>query len=126
MMVAKLSNFRVDRQNDVDPTMCSAIPNTVRWKSPEVILGKAFTEAADVYSLGVILSEMDTRKIPFWDCTNTVRIMTEIARGSLNQHFSRLAQRQSVMLPTRVSNLIQIFDPPVLKSLKCWRKPNLN
>ncbi|CAK4147595.1 unnamed protein product [Aphanomyces euteiches] len=107
MMVAKLSNFRVDRQNDVDPTMCSAIPNTVRWNSPEVILGKAFTEAADVYSLGVILSEMDTRKIPFWDCTNTVRIMTEIARGSLKPAF-----QPTCPAPVRhVADACLQFDP---------------
>eukprot|EP01103_Thecamoeba_quadrilineata_P020812 TRINITY_DN914_c0_g1_i1.p1 TRINITY_DN914_c0_g1~~TRINITY_DN914_c0_g1_i1.p1 ORF type:complete len:971 (+),score=312.70 TRINITY_DN914_c0_g1_i1:27-2939(+) len=40
---------------------------TARWTAPEVLQGDTYTEAADVYSYGIILWELATRKIPFDD-----------------------------------------------------------
>eukprot|EP01103_Thecamoeba_quadrilineata_P002229 TRINITY_DN12221_c0_g1_i1.p1 TRINITY_DN12221_c0_g1~~TRINITY_DN12221_c0_g1_i1.p1 ORF type:complete len:1031 (+),score=290.26 TRINITY_DN12221_c0_g1_i1:49-3141(+) len=40
---------------------------TARWTAPEVLSGKTYTAAADVYSYGIILWEIATRKIPFDD-----------------------------------------------------------
>lgn len=40
---------------------------THHWIAPEVLRGEEFSQAADVYSFGVILWEMIHRKIPFQD-----------------------------------------------------------
>jgi tRNA A-37 threonylcarbamoyl transferase component Bud32 len=42
---------------------------THHWIAPEVLRGEEFSQAADVYSFGVILWEMIHRKIPFQDLT---------------------------------------------------------
>ncbi|CAK4084915.1 unnamed protein product [Aphanomyces euteiches] len=47
-MVAKLSNFRLDRKYDVELGMCCAIPFSERWAAPEVLMGEDFTELADL------------------------------------------------------------------------------
>lgn len=56
---AKLSDFGVASTHE---TMASG----VRWMAPEVVLGSAdVDEKADVYSFGVILSELDTHEVPY-------------------------------------------------------------
>jgi serine/threonine protein kinase len=37
-----------------------------RWMAPEVVAGKSYDRAADVYSFGIILWELATWRIP-WD-----------------------------------------------------------
>ncbi|KDO33508.1 TKL protein kinase [Saprolegnia parasitica CBS 223.65] len=63
--VAKLTDFGVARET-CDYTMTAEI-GTVAWIAPEVLKGVYYTEKADVYSLGVLLSEMDTLEIPYAD-----------------------------------------------------------
>ncbi|ETV90771.1 TKL protein kinase [Aphanomyces invadans] len=38
-----------------------------RWMAPEVLQGYGFTTAADIYSFGMLLSEIDTHDIPYND-----------------------------------------------------------
>ena len=42
---------------------------THHWIAPEVLRGEEYSQAADVYSFGIILWEMIHRKIPFQDLT---------------------------------------------------------
>ena len=36
-----------------------------QWMAPEVIEGRSYTEKADVFSYGIILWELLTRRIPY-------------------------------------------------------------
>jgi hypothetical protein len=65
-MHAKLSDFGVSRFKLDDSTMTASVGN-VRWIAPEVLAGQQYDEAVDVYSLGIIFSEIDTQKLPFAD-----------------------------------------------------------
>ncbi|CEG44570.1 tkl protein kinase [Plasmopara halstedii] len=65
-MHAKLSDFGVSRKTFINETMTSGV-GTLLWTAPEIIEGKKYSEKADVYSLGVVLSEMDTCESPFSD-----------------------------------------------------------
>ncbi|GLE05105.1 hypothetical protein PINS_up014089 [Pythium insidiosum] len=67
---AKLSDFGISRNRSVEETMTAGV-GTARWIAPEVILGGHYTEFADIYSFGVVLSELDTCKAPFHDAVNT-------------------------------------------------------
>jgi hypothetical protein len=66
---AKLSDFGISRNRSVEETMTAGV-GTARWIAPEVILGGHYTEFADIYSFGVVLSELDTTKSPFHDAVN--------------------------------------------------------
>ncbi|RHY32250.1 hypothetical protein DYB32_002729 [Aphanomyces invadans] len=61
--VAKLTDFGVSRETSED-TMTAEI-GTVAWIAPEVLKGIYYSEKADIYSLGVLMSEMDTAEVPY-------------------------------------------------------------
>ncbi|CAK4622856.1 unnamed protein product [Aphanomyces euteiches] len=105
-MVAKLSNFRLDRKYDVELGMCCAIPFSERWAAPEVLMGEDFTELADLYSFGLILSELDTRAIPYND-ERYPHFFVKIAKGILKPTF-----QPTCPAPVRhVADACLQFDP---------------
>ncbi|KAF1327738.1 Tkl protein kinase, partial [Globisporangium splendens] len=61
---AKLTDFGVSRELDEDQTMTGEI-GTVSWIAPEVLRGERYTEKADIYSFGVIMTELDTCSRPY-------------------------------------------------------------
>ncbi|EQC28270.1 TKL protein kinase [Saprolegnia diclina VS20] len=64
-MQAKVSDFGVAR-NVTTATMTQGV-GSYRWTAPEVLEGKRYGVAADVYSFGMILSELDTHHVPYYD-----------------------------------------------------------
>jgi tRNA A-37 threonylcarbamoyl transferase component Bud32 len=71
---AKLSDFGVSREFNMDATMTGGI-GTVAWIAPEVLRGERYSEKADIYSYGVILSEMSTHEKPFDGVTNALVVL---------------------------------------------------
>ncbi|CAH0513557.1 unnamed protein product [Peronospora belbahrii] len=61
---AKLTDFGVSRELREDQTMTAEI-GTVSWIAPEVLRGERYSEKADVYSFGVIMTELDTCRRPY-------------------------------------------------------------
>ncbi|RLN32644.1 hypothetical protein BBJ28_00000433 [Nothophytophthora sp. Chile5] len=62
---AKLSDFGTSRFRSLDNTMTAGV-GTGRWLAPEVITGDSnYGPAADIYSFGVLLTELDTHEIPY-------------------------------------------------------------
>ncbi|GAB9477727.1 Tkl protein kinase, partial [Globisporangium polare] len=91
---AKLSDFGISRDRPVEETMTAGV-GTARWIAPEVVLGGHYTESADIYSYGVVLSELDTCKAPFHDAQNTngakmqdVTILQLVSAGKLQPSFT--------------------------------------
>ncbi|CAH0522358.1 unnamed protein product [Peronospora belbahrii] len=71
---AKLSDFGVSREWQVDMTMTAGI-GTMAWIAPEVLRGERYTEMADIYSFGVILAELATCIKPFDGITNALIVL---------------------------------------------------
>jgi len=93
-MNAKLTDFGVSRER-VDDLMTNAV-GTSLWMAPEVMLGGRYDCKADVFSFGVVLSELDTHFMPYANVRNpTGRKPTEaailqmVAVGELQAEFSR-------------------------------------
>jgi len=91
---AKLSDFGISRNRSYTETMTAGV-GTARWIAPEVILGGHYTEFADIYSFGVVLSEIDTCKPPYHDAVNTnggkmqdVTILQLVSAGKLTPSLS--------------------------------------
>ncbi|KDO33503.1 TKL protein kinase [Saprolegnia parasitica CBS 223.65] len=74
--VAKVTDFGTSRETS-EETMTSEI-GTVAWIAPEVLKGVRYTEKADMYSLGVLISEMDMMEIPY---SNIHRLLPESCLG---------------------------------------------
>ncbi|OQR84222.1 protein kinase [Achlya hypogyna] len=62
---AKISDFGLSREKAMDDTM--SVTGTPLWLPPEMIRAERYSEKADVYSFGIVLSELDTRRIPYHD-----------------------------------------------------------
>lgn len=58
----KITDFDQIREHDHTTTMSGA--GTYAWMAPEVIIKKHFSKASDIWSYGVVLWEILTRKIP--------------------------------------------------------------
>lgn len=63
-LTAKLSDFGLSREFQFDQTMTGGV-GTLLWTAPEVLRGEKYSEKADIYSFGIVLSELDTCLPPF-------------------------------------------------------------
>ncbi|KAF0688707.1 hypothetical protein As57867_019627, partial [Aphanomyces stellatus] len=67
----------------------------VRWMAPEVFLDTHYDTCADMYSFGVVLSELATHRIPYEGLTNTrgapmrfLAIVNGVVNGTLKPEFT--------------------------------------
>ncbi|KAF1317391.1 Tkl protein kinase, partial [Globisporangium splendens] len=61
---AKLSDFGLSRERSFEETMTMGV-GTLLWTAPEVLRGDRYSEKADIYSYGIVLSELDTCLPPY-------------------------------------------------------------
>ncbi|OQS05551.1 kinase [Thraustotheca clavata] len=102
---AKLTDFGVSRQ-ETQETMTVGV-GTYRWMAPEILEGSQYTVAADVYSFGMVLSELDTHLIPYSDKVGPkgrplvdTTIIGMVMNGSIQPTFSEKC-------PAQVKNLAE-------------------
>jgi eukaryotic-like serine/threonine-protein kinase len=62
---AKVTDFGIARAGASDMTQTGSILGTAQYLSPEQAQGHPVTEASDLYSVGVVLYEMLTGRVPF-------------------------------------------------------------
>ncbi|POM78567.1 TKL protein kinase [Phytophthora palmivora] len=107
-MKAKVTDFGASRYKSVDETMTAAV-GTGRWLAPEVISGSGkYDQSVDVFSFGVVLSEMDTHSIPYDDVRgangnrlNDIAILQLVATGKLRPRFGASCPPELRMLAER-------------------------
>jgi len=104
-LTAKLTDFGVSRFHSENNTMTIGV-GTSRWLAPEVILGQSnYGPEADMYSFGVVLSELDTHELPYDDARTeegaplpNVAILQLVALGELKPSFSNDSSRPAELL----------------------------
>jgi len=61
---------------------------TPMWMAPEIIMGRKYTEKADVYAFGIILWEILTRQEPYED-KEPMQIVVEVVNQNLRPHIPK-------------------------------------
>lgn len=92
---AKVCDFGLARCCTMTSTMTRGVGSTL-WLAPEVILGKRhYNDRADVYSFGVLLSELDTHQLPYREIREMegsvlgdLTIRSRVSAGELKPTFS--------------------------------------
>jgi serine/threonine protein kinase len=93
-MEAKLTDFGVSRHRSDGLMTCNV--GTSLWMAPEVMMGGQYDEKADVFSFGVLLSELDAHVTPYANVVNPsngrrlveTAILQMVAGGTLQVEFS--------------------------------------
>ncbi|KAG1687758.1 hypothetical protein DVH05_004627 [Phytophthora capsici] len=99
---AKLTDFGISKER-LDQTMTAGV-GTCLWMAPEVMMGEKYDVKADIFSLGVMLSELDVHTLPYAQAkernlTSTGRKMADatllqkIASGEVQVEFSEMNPR---------------------------------
>ncbi|KAE9194838.1 hypothetical protein PF005_g17530 [Phytophthora fragariae] len=95
-LAAKLIDFGVSRTCEDGVGTMTAGVGTHYWIAPEILEGKRYSQQADIYSFGVVLSELDTYRTPFADVVTLegkkpkpVQILHWVLDGRLSPAFSQ-------------------------------------
>ncbi|RIB24258.1 kinase-like domain-containing protein [Gigaspora rosea] len=75
--VSDLGMSKKKDENDLESDIYGVMP----YVAPEVLLGKKFTNAADIYSIGVIMSEMSTGQRAFDGYEFDTKLAVKICKG---------------------------------------------
>lgn len=97
---AKLADFGGSRCKDEEPGSLATDMGTARWAAPEELVGgNHHSEAVDIYSLGVILSELETFQIPYAGVDiPEACLLSRIASGEMQPVFTDHAPTEVVSL----------------------------
>ncbi|KAE9036419.1 hypothetical protein PR003_g7127 [Phytophthora rubi] len=98
-MEAKLTDFGISREK-LDEKMTAGV-GTSLWVAPEVLMGNFYDEKADIFSFGVVLSELDTHLLPYSNAmtspgssqTEGALMLQNVVSGSLQVEFSQQGPR---------------------------------
>ncbi|KAF0691268.1 Aste57867_17446 [Aphanomyces stellatus] len=106
---AKVTDFGLSRYfGGASQASFSCGVGTYRWMAPEMIIGTRYTNAVDIYAFGMILSEMDSHQVPFWDertpdgqLITDMGIQDKVRRGDLRPKFTSACPGWIEALATR-------------------------
>ncbi|GMF40819.1 unnamed protein product [Phytophthora lilii] len=82
---------------------------TSLWMAPEVMLGERYNDKADMFSFGVVLSELDVHTLPYalakdkkldsnGKCLPDAVLLQQVAMGQLSVDFSQFSPQSVVEL----------------------------
>jgi serine/threonine-protein kinase TNNI3K len=104
-MDAKVTDFGISRER-IDATMTAGV-GTSLWMAPEVMMGERYDDKADMFSFGVVLSELDLHTLPYKSAKVSstsgqkvpdAAILQMVAMGRLRVEFSGNSPRSMLEL----------------------------
>jgi serine/threonine protein kinase len=105
--VPKIIDFGVSHTKKTLMSLQTSHQGTWNWMAPELMTkGATHTEKVDVWSFGMVMFELATNKLPYWNCNNEVQIIREVCD-----------RRNPPQIPKEVT-----VHSKFLKLMKqCWR-----
>lgn len=105
---AKVGMFSVAR-----PAAAMGVITPSLWTAPEVMTGSSFDERADMYSFGILLSELDSNALPFANMKHAetgtelsqMALLNLAALGKLAVAFSNETRQEIVQLGKKCTSL---------------------
>lgn len=77
-----LSTLKLETNISSNSTLKKSAAGTIRWRAPELLnRGSNASKASDVYSYGMVLWEIISRKIPYSDTTDEQTVISWIKQG---------------------------------------------
>ncbi|KAG2530098.1 hypothetical protein JM18_002512 [Phytophthora kernoviae] len=101
---AKVTDFGISRER-VDQTMTAGV-GTSLWMAPEMMMGERYDDKADMFSFGVVLSELDQHSLPYSHAKDNnsgrklpdTAILQMVTLGQIRVEFSSEALESMVQL----------------------------
>lgn len=79
----KVGDFGLSRRYNKSIDALTTLVGTPFWLAPEIIRSENYGAPADVYSFGIILTELETKKTPYYDYEETgLQLLLRIAHGN--------------------------------------------
>src|SRR5687767_2782086 len=76
IVISDLGISRSSIDNDDDE-----IYGVIPYMAPEILQRKGYTTASDIYSFGMIMWELITGRMPFWDQNNDIKLVIDICKN---------------------------------------------
>ncbi|KAL3664617.1 hypothetical protein V7S43_010366 [Phytophthora oleae] len=122
----KLTDFGISKER-LDQTMTAGV-GTSLWMAPEVMLGEKYDVKADIFSFGVVLSELDVHTLPYTQAkkrslASTGRKMADatllqkITSGEIRVEFSKSIPRSLLELGLTCVSVDPLYRPTAAEAL---------
>ncbi|KAJ8556911.1 hypothetical protein ON010_g9055 [Phytophthora cinnamomi] len=122
---AKLTDFGVSRER-ADRAMTADV-GTSLWMAPEVMVGSAYDEKADLFSFGVVLSELSTHSIPYSHAKqrpgsnqqlSPLVVLHRVATGTLSVEFSEAGPQEIATLGLSCVSMDPMKRPTAAEAMR--------
>jgi len=103
----KVSDFgmaKYSESGEYDLKVNSVIP--IRWCAPEILKIRKFTKAGDVWSYGVVLWEILSQSLPYYQILSNQEVLEGIAKGTIS------LEKPNEVFDERIWQIMQ----------KCWNR----
>ncbi|RGB32989.1 kinase-like domain-containing protein [Rhizophagus diaphanus] len=120
--VTYISDFGLSGPSN-EQNSCDKICGVLPYIAPEVLNGEPYTISSDIYSFGVIMTEISSGQPPFYNRKHDVNLATEICNG-LRPEFGKGTPEIYKKLAYRCMNAIPNQRPTateLTKILNYWR-----
>jgi mitogen-activated protein kinase kinase kinase 7 len=130
---AKLIDFGISRneKRHKERNQLTAGVGTPYWTAPEILKGSSYNEKADIYSFGVVLSEMDTCQMPYSDAIGSngenmhqVQILQKVLEGNLQPNFLTTCPQKILQIAKACLELDPILRPSAKEILQLLLEEN--
>lgn len=100
----KLSDFGISRTLDNTTAMSSTSVGSFRYMSPERLLGEGYGASGDIWSVGIMMLQLWTKKYPFGNNIATpIDLLTEVE----NLHFDRILRTGQRTVPPSMVKVVK-------------------